>query len=174
MFHSCRVVFANRLHLMINLVKQKLEKERIGRYNWWFRRATALRGYRWLRKFYLTSRFQVAVRLFRNRWRGKNKKVAHEAQASVSLMFCQAVGLSFGTVACTANCIKLLSPLTIQACFNLLRFCVFPVFPWGTLAFDCLFLFCVYASCSLLNEHRIRGYCHWYNICECVSVFLRT
>ena len=74
-------------------------------------------------------------------------------------------------VACTANCIKLLSPLTIQACFNLLRFCVFPVFPWGTLAFDCLFLFCVYASCSLLNEHRIRGYCHWYNICEVYPCF---
>ena len=43
-------------------------------------------------KSYLTNRFQVAVRLFSNRSqmtskRGKNKKVAHEAQPSVSLMF---------------------------------------------------------------------------------------
>ena len=42
--------------------------------------------------FYLTSRFQVAMRLFSNRSQmtskcGKNKKVAHEAQPSVSLMF---------------------------------------------------------------------------------------
>ena len=40
----------------------------------------------------LTNRFQVAVRLFSNRSQmtskcGKNKKVAHEAQPSVSLMF---------------------------------------------------------------------------------------
>ena len=42
--------------------------------------------------FYLTNRFKVAVRLFSNRSQmtskcGKNKKVAHEAQPSVSLMF---------------------------------------------------------------------------------------
>ena len=45
---------------------------------------------------YLTNRFHVAVRLFSNRSHnrsqmtskcGKNKKVAHEAQPSVSLMF---------------------------------------------------------------------------------------
>ena len=41
---------------------------------------------------YLTNRFHVAVRLFRNRSQrtskcGKNKKVAYEAQPSVSLMF---------------------------------------------------------------------------------------
>ena len=41
---------------------------------------------------YLTSRFHVAVRLFSNRSQmtskcGKNKKVAHEAQPSVSLIF---------------------------------------------------------------------------------------
>ena len=41
---------------------------------------------------YLTNRFHVAVRLFSNRSPmtskcGKNKKVAHEAQLSVSLMF---------------------------------------------------------------------------------------
>ena len=41
---------------------------------------------------YLTNRFQVAVRLFSNRSQmtskcGKNKKVAHKAQPSVSLMF---------------------------------------------------------------------------------------
>ena len=41
---------------------------------------------------YLTNRFHVAVRLFSNRSEmtskcGKNKKVAHEAQRSVSLMF---------------------------------------------------------------------------------------
>ena len=41
---------------------------------------------------YLTNRFQVAVRLFSNRSLmtskcGKNKKVVHEAQPSVSLMF---------------------------------------------------------------------------------------
>ena len=41
---------------------------------------------------YLTNRFQVAVRLFSNRSQmmskcDKNKKVAHEAQPSVSLMF---------------------------------------------------------------------------------------
>ena len=41
---------------------------------------------------YLINRFQVAVRLFSNRWQrtskcGKNKKVAHEAQMSVSLTF---------------------------------------------------------------------------------------
>ena len=41
---------------------------------------------------YLTNRFQVAVHLFSNRSQmtskcGKNKKVAHEAQLSVSLMF---------------------------------------------------------------------------------------
>ena len=40
----------------------------------------------------LTNRFQVAVHLFSNRLRmtskcGKNKKVTHEAQPSVSLMF---------------------------------------------------------------------------------------
>ena len=40
----------------------------------------------------LTTRFQVAVHLFSNRSQmtskcGKNKKVAHEAQPSVSLMF---------------------------------------------------------------------------------------
>ena len=40
----------------------------------------------------LTNRFHVAVRLFSNRSQmtskcGKNKKVAHEAQPSVSLMF---------------------------------------------------------------------------------------
>ena len=40
-----------------------------------------------------TNRFQVAVRLFSNRSQrtskcGKNKKMAHEAQPSVSLMFC--------------------------------------------------------------------------------------
>ena len=42
--------------------------------------------------FYLTNRFQVAVRLFSNRSQmmskcGKNEKVAYEAQPSVSLMF---------------------------------------------------------------------------------------
>ena len=42
--------------------------------------------------FYLTNRFQVAVRLLSNRSQmtskcGKNKNVAHEAQLSVSLMF---------------------------------------------------------------------------------------
>ena len=42
--------------------------------------------------FTLTNRFHVAVRLFSNRSQmtskcGKNKKVAHEAQPSVSLMF---------------------------------------------------------------------------------------
>ena len=41
---------------------------------------------------YLTNRFQVAMHLFSNRSQmtskcGKNKKVAHEAQPSVSLMF---------------------------------------------------------------------------------------
>ena len=41
---------------------------------------------------YLTNRFHVAVRLFSNRSQmtskcGKNKKVAHEVQPSVSLMF---------------------------------------------------------------------------------------
>ena len=41
---------------------------------------------------YLTNRFQVVVRLFSNRSQmtlkcGKNKRVAHEAQPSVSLMF---------------------------------------------------------------------------------------
>ena len=41
---------------------------------------------------YLTNRFQVAVRLFSNRSQmtskcGKNKKVAHKAQPSASLMF---------------------------------------------------------------------------------------
>ena len=41
---------------------------------------------------YLTNRFHVAVRLFSNRSQMtskccKNKKVAHEAQPSVSLMF---------------------------------------------------------------------------------------
>ena len=41
---------------------------------------------------YLTNRFQVAVRLFSNRLQmtskcGKNKKLAHEAQLSVPLMF---------------------------------------------------------------------------------------
>ena len=41
---------------------------------------------------YLTNRFQVAVRLFSNRSQmtskcGKNKKMAHKAQPSVSLMF---------------------------------------------------------------------------------------
>ena len=41
---------------------------------------------------YLTNRFHVAVRLFSTRSQmtskcGKNKKVAHEAQPSVSLMF---------------------------------------------------------------------------------------
>ena len=41
---------------------------------------------------YLTNRFHVAMRLFSNRSQmtstcGKNKKVAHEAQPSVSLMF---------------------------------------------------------------------------------------
>ena len=41
---------------------------------------------------YLTNRFQVAVHLFNNRSQmtskcGKNKKVAHKAQPSVSLMF---------------------------------------------------------------------------------------
>ena len=45
-----------------------------------------------VRCFYLTNRFQVAVRLFSNRSQmtskcGKKKKVAHEAQPSVSLMF---------------------------------------------------------------------------------------
>ena len=45
-----------------------------------------------LKFFNLTNRFQVAVRLFSN-WSqmmskcGKNKKVAHEVQPSVSLMF---------------------------------------------------------------------------------------
>ena len=43
-------------------------------------------------KQYLTNRFQIAVRLFTNRSQrtskcGKNKKVALEAQPSVSLMF---------------------------------------------------------------------------------------
>ena len=43
-------------------------------------------------KVYLTNRFHVAVRLFSNRSQmtskcGKNKKVAHEAKPSVSLMF---------------------------------------------------------------------------------------
>ena len=45
-----------------------------------------------LKFFNLTNRFQVAVRLFSNRSQmtskcGKNKKVAHEAQPRVSLMF---------------------------------------------------------------------------------------
>ena len=43
-------------------------------------------------RIHLTNRFQVAVRLFINRSQmpskcGKNKKAAHEAQPSVSLMF---------------------------------------------------------------------------------------
>ena len=43
-------------------------------------------------QIYLTNGFQVAVRLFSNRSQmtskcGKNKKVAHEAQPRVSLMF---------------------------------------------------------------------------------------
>ena len=42
--------------------------------------------------FYLTNRFHVAVRPFSNRSQrtskcGKNKKVAHEAQLSMSVMF---------------------------------------------------------------------------------------
>ena len=46
----------------------------------------------WLNDIYLTNRFHVAVRLFSNRSQmtskcGKNKKVAREAQPSVSLMF---------------------------------------------------------------------------------------
>ena len=46
-------------------------------------------AYHWI---CLTNRFQVAVRLFSNRSQmtskcGKNKKVAHEAQPSVSPMF---------------------------------------------------------------------------------------
>ena len=45
-----------------------------------------------LSMIYLTNRFHVTVRLFSNRSQmtskcGKNKKVAHEAQPSVSLMF---------------------------------------------------------------------------------------
>ena len=45
-----------------------------------------------LKFFNLTNRFQVAVRLFSNRSQmtskcSKNKKVAHEAQPRVSLMF---------------------------------------------------------------------------------------
>ena len=41
---------------------------------------------------YLTNRFHVAMRLFSNRSQmtskcGKNKKLAHQAQPSVSLMF---------------------------------------------------------------------------------------
>ena len=45
-----------------------------------------------LRGVSITNRFHVAVRLFSNRSQmtskcGKNKKVAHEAQPSVSLMF---------------------------------------------------------------------------------------
>ena len=41
---------------------------------------------------YKTNRFQVAMRLFSNRSQmtskcGKNKKVAHEAQLSMTLMF---------------------------------------------------------------------------------------
>ena len=44
------------------------------------------------RLVYLTNRLQVAVRLFSNRSQmtskcGKNKKVAHEAQPSVSLIY---------------------------------------------------------------------------------------
>ena len=44
------------------------------------------------RLVYLTNRLQVAVRLFSNRSQmtskcGKNKKGAHEAQPSVSLMY---------------------------------------------------------------------------------------
>ena len=46
----------------------------------------------WLLCIHLTNRFHVAVRLFSNRSKvtskcGKNKKVAHEVQPSVSLMF---------------------------------------------------------------------------------------
>ena len=45
-----------------------------------------------MQHFYLTNRFHVAVRLFSNRSQmmskcSKNKKVAQEAQPSVSLMF---------------------------------------------------------------------------------------
>ena len=45
----------------------------------------------WPSVIYLKNRFQVAVRLFSNRSQmtskcGKNKKLAHEAQPSVSLM----------------------------------------------------------------------------------------
>ena len=45
-----------------------------------------------LKFFNLTNRFQVSVRLFSNRSQmtskcGKNKRVAHEAQPRVSLMF---------------------------------------------------------------------------------------
>ena len=48
--------------------------------------------HRWAIVLYLTNRFHVAVRLFSNRSQmtskcGKNNKVAHEAQPSVSLMF---------------------------------------------------------------------------------------
>ena len=44
-----------------------------------------------IKSFYLTNRFHFAVRMFSNRSQmtskcGKNKKVAHEAQPSVSLM----------------------------------------------------------------------------------------
>ena len=46
---------------------------------------------RWKRNIHLTNRFHVDVRLFSNRSKmtskcGKNKKAAHEAQPSVSLM----------------------------------------------------------------------------------------
>ena len=45
-----------------------------------------------MQRFYLTNRFHVAMRLFSNRSQmmskcSKNKKVAHKAQPSVSLMF---------------------------------------------------------------------------------------
>ena len=48
---------------------------------------------------YLTNRFHVAVRLFSNRSQmtskcGKNKRGAHEAQPSVSLMFPIAVTIA--------------------------------------------------------------------------------
>ena len=53
----------------------------------WFHRGL---GWSPMQRFYLTNRFHVAVRRFRSQMMskcGKNKKVAHEAQPSVSLMF---------------------------------------------------------------------------------------
>ena len=112
---------------------------------------------------YKTDRFHVAVRLFSNGSQmtskcGKNKKVAHEAQPSVSLMF-----LPHFDVLCNL----LLNRRTATWNLFVKRMTIF-FFLTQILRFIFIFLECYKKGSAIFRFTHSRGWCtsHVHNTCE--------